>query len=64
MRLALALKATGAEQAEVDVAEVEEAEVVGGARGKRRLDMIGFRDLQFAFAKEETALEKETRIND
>jgi hypothetical protein len=41
MRLALAPKATGAEQDEVDVDEVEEAEVLGGARGKRRLDMIG-----------------------
>jgi hypothetical protein len=37
MRLALAPKATGAEQAEVDVDEVE---VVGGARGKRCLDTI------------------------
>ena len=43
MRLALAPKAIEAEQAEVDEDEVEEAEVVGGARGKRRLDMIGSR---------------------
>jgi len=43
MRLALAPKATGAEQAEVDVDEVEEAGEVGGARGKRYLDMIGSR---------------------
>ena len=43
MRLALAPNATGAEQAEVDVDEVEEAGVVGGARGKRRLDIIGSR---------------------
>jgi len=41
MRLALAPKATGAEQAKVDVDEVEEAGVVSSARGKRRLDMIG-----------------------
>jgi hypothetical protein len=40
MRLALAPKATGAEQAEVDVDEVEEAEVVGGARGKRHLEIV------------------------
>jgi hypothetical protein len=40
MRLALAPKATGAEQAEVDVDEVEEAAVVGGALGKRRLGII------------------------
>jgi hypothetical protein len=40
MRLALAPKATGAEQAEVDVDEVEEAAVVGSARGKRCLDTI------------------------
>jgi hypothetical protein len=42
MRLALAPKATGAERAEVDVDEVEEAGVVGGARGDRHLDMIGY----------------------
>jgi hypothetical protein len=40
MRLALAPKATGAEQAEVDVDEVEEAAMVVGARGKRCLDTI------------------------
>jgi hypothetical protein len=43
MRLALAPKATGAEQAQADADEVEVAEVVGGARGDRRLDIIGSR---------------------
>jgi hypothetical protein len=43
MRLALAPRATGAEQAKVDVDEVEVVSVVsvvGGARGKRCLDTI------------------------
>jgi hypothetical protein len=49
MRLALAPKATGAEQAEVDVDEVEEAppEVEAGVLGRRALD-IKTRTLVFA----------------
>ena len=43
MRLALAPKATGADQAEVDVDEVEQAEGVGGARGNRHLGVVAFK---------------------
>jgi hypothetical protein len=39
MRLALVPKANGADRAKVDVDEVEEAEVVGGALGKRHLEI-------------------------
>jgi hypothetical protein len=40
MRLALAPKAVGVEEAEVDEDEVKEAEVVGGAPGKRTSNII------------------------
>jgi hypothetical protein len=40
MRLALAPKATGVDQVEVEVDEVEEVAVVGGARGKQYLETV------------------------
>ena len=39
MRLVRAPKATGAEQAEANVGDLEESKVVGGARGKPALDV-------------------------